>query len=346
MSNAEASAIYEQSFGKAGIMEDETYYPGIKGGKKDCIERLHDFGKALHQAGMLTKGPSLDTTSGGTYTGYGLMPPFLDPSIVDKTARKTPLVAILPRKAVRGRSYVYNIISAKGGAQFLADDASLADQVDTRSTTNVPMKYLYAVGRVTGPALASASGFINLMSEDIRVKTASINEALEDEIINGNTSTNANGFQGLIQTLTTNSTSNGGGRLTLEQFRTDVNTSFEANGFIDLALTDGQTHQYIKGLLQDFQRNVERPSGMMDFGIPDAFMFDSVLVIKDRYMPTTAGSRRIIYLDTDYVFLAVLQDVTYEELAKVNDSQKYMLKWYGSLVVTFESAMVQRTSLA
>ena len=347
MSNAEASFVFERTFGKGGIMEDQTYYPGLKGGRKGCDESLQKIGKNLEKAGMITKGPSIGNTTGGTFTGYGLMPPFVDPSIVDKTVRETPLVRLLPRRAVRGRSYVYNILSAKAGAAFLADDAALADQVDTRSTAAVDMKYLYAVGRVTGPALASADGFLNLLAEDIRVKSASMNEALENEIINGNTATDANGFQGLIQLLSTNSTSNGGARLTLEQFRTDVDvTSFEANGVIDLAVTDGQTHAYLKGILQGFQRNVEKPSGMMDFGIPDAFMIDGVLIIKDRYMPTTAGSRRILYLDTRYVFLAVLQDISFNNVAKINDSEKYYLKWYGALVVTFESAMVQRTALA
>lgn len=340
LSNAEAGLAFDMTFGKAGIAEEETYYDPLR-----QVDKRVEIGKSL-QSEMIRKGPSIGHTSGGTYTGYGLMPPFVDPSIVDKTVRETPLVRLLARRAIRGRSYVYNILSAKAGALFLGDDAALSDQVDTRTIATVDMKFLYAVGRVTGPAMASGEGFINLLAEDIRVKTASMNEALENEIINGNTTTNALGFQGLIQTITTNSTSNSGGRLTLEQIRTDINTSFEANGLIDLIVTDGQTFNYVKGLLQDFQRNVERPSGQMDFGIPDAFMFDGVLFIKDRYMPTTAASRRAIYLDSRYVFLAVLQDITFEELAKVNDSQKYMLKWYGALCVTFESAMVQRTSLA
>jgi len=343
MNDYESFYHFDKVFGKAGVNHEECYYSGLQGSKKECDEKIVEMNKTWNQ---VQKGPSLVTTSGGTYTGYGMMPPFLDPSIVDKTMRETPLVKLLPRRAIRGRSYVYNIITAKGGASFLADDASLADQVDTRSTSTVHMKYLYAVGRVTGPAQVSGQGYLNLLTEDIRVKTASMNEALENEIINGNTSTDANGFQGLIQTISTNSSANAGARLTLEQFRTDTNTSFEANGLIDLAVTDGQTQQYMKGLLQDFQRNVERPSGSMDFGIPDAFMFDGILIIKDRYMPTTAASRRILYLDTRYLFLAVLQDITFEELAKTNDSQKYMLKWYGALVVTFESAMVQRTGLA
>jgi len=343
MSNAEASAVFDNQFGKAGIGEEQTYYPGLRAGKEACDKSLTSIGKAL-QKSMLTKAPSVPSTIGGTYTGYSMLPPFVDPSIVDRTVRETPLVRLLPRKAIRGRSYVYNIISAKAGAAFLLEDASLSEQVDTRSTGTASMSYLYAVGRVTGQATAGQT-IINLMAEDLRVKTASMNEALENEIINGNTTTDPAGFQGLIQTISTNTTDNSSTRPTLAQVREDLATSFNANGLIDLAVTDADTFNYLKGLLMDFQRNVERPSAQMDFGIPDAFMFDGVLFIKDRYMPTTANSKRILFLDTRYVFLAVLQDYTFEELAKTNDSQKYMIKWYGTMVVNFEASMVMRYGL-
>ena len=95
----------------------------------------------------------------------------------------------------------------------------------------------------------------------------------------------------------------------------------------------------------DYQRHVAPVPADFNFGIPDAFMFDGVMFIKDRYMPITAAARRIIFLDTRYVFLAVLQDYTFEELAKTNDSQKYMIKWYGTLVLTFEATSVMRYGL-
>jgi hypothetical protein len=346
LNNADASYAFEKVFGQAGIAEEQIYYPGLRGGKKACAEGLQKIGKRLKDAGVLAKAPSMSTTTGGTVTAYGLMPPFIDPSIVDRTIRETPLVKLLARRAVRGRSYVYNALTAKAGAVFLGDDGAIADQVDTYTATNVAIKYLYAKGRVTGPAQASGFGFLDLMAQDMRVKTTSINEALENEIINGNTTTNALGFQGLIQSITTNTTDNSGAAITLAQIRTDMNTAFEANGTTDLVVTDGSTFNVIKGLLMDFQRNVEKPSGTMDFGIPDAFTFDGALFIKDRYMPTTASSRRILYLDTRYVFLAVLQDVTFEDMAKTNDSVAYFLKWYGVMVVNFESAMVMRYGLA
>lgn len=339
MGDFDADNAFEKCFGAHGIMNGQTYYDPMRG-----LDMRKEIGKSFMQK-MLNKDPSFSTTSGSTYTGYGLLPPWVDSSIVDRTVRETPLVRLLPRRAVRGRSIVYNILTTKAGADFLPEDNSLTDQVDTYSVGTATMSFLYAVGRVTGPAIASET-IINLMQEKIRVATASMNEALENEIINGSTSTDAYGFNGLLALVTTNTTNNAGAAITLDQVRSDLNTSFEANGIIDLVVTDGNTLNVLKGLLMDFQRNIERPSGSMDFGIPDAFVFDGVMFIKDRYMPTTAASRQMLFLDTRYIYLAVLQDYTFEELAKVADSQRFMIKWYGTIVNTFQAAMVRRYGIA
>ena len=344
LSNDQAFSQYMKTFGKLGIGEEHSYYDPARG-----VDMRKAIGEAIYGDGLkeyVQKGPSIGNTTGGTFTEYGLMPSFIDPSIVDRTMVDTPLVRLLPRRASRGRSYVYDAVTAKVLGKFLGDDAPLNDFVDTRTTTATQMKYLYAVGRVTGPALASAQGFINLFSEDLRVKLDAMNEALENEIVNGNTSTNANGFDGLRTSISTNSTSNAGAAITLELVEEDCNTVFEANGRCDLIVTDGYTYNILIGLLRDFQRNIEQPSADMSFGIPEQFMFNGIRVVKTRKMPTTAGSREILYLDTRYVFLAVLQEMTYVELAKMNDSDKYFLKWYGSLVVTAEGLMAKRTSLA
>ena len=352
MSNGQAGYVFDQVFGKCGVQEEETYYGGLHAGRETCNKQLESMGQKWIQNTM-QKAPTFGHTSGGTVTAYGLMPSFFDPALVDRTVRQTPLLRLLPRRAVRGRSYVYNAMTAKAvptngtaGSGFKGDDAALAEDVDTWTAVSTTMKFAYVVGRVTGPALASGLGYVNLLQEDIRVKSQEMNEILENEIVNGATATNALGFQGLRASITTNTTANGGAAITLEQIRTDMNTVFEANGNVDLVVTDGNTFNVLKGLLMDFQRNVERPSGQMDFGIPDAFTFDGALFIKDRFMPTTAASREIMYLDLRYVFLAVLQDITFEELAKTNDSQKYMLKWYGALIVTAEALMADRTGIA
>jgi hypothetical protein len=63
-------------------------------------------------------------------------------------------------------------------------------------------------------------------------------------------------------------------------------------------------------------------------------------VIASRFLSTTAGSgsgtpynaRSVFVMDTNVIEMRVLQDVSYEELAKTNDSVKFMLKCYEALV--------------
>jgi len=327
----DAEYAFEKSFGTS-VSNDETYYDPWMG-----IDKRKEIGKHLLEKATIT------TTTGGAGTaGYALIPVWVDPQVVDRTRRLTPLVELIPRRAVKGTTYDYNVLTAKGGAAFLGEDAALADQDDTYDRASIAIKYLYAVGRVTGPAIAGMRGFNDALSMDLQVKIASVKEAEENEIVNGNTTTNPNGYQGLIQTISTNTTDLSSNYVTLTNIRTELATTFNANGLVTLCVTDAATHNYIKGLLMDYQRFVERPTDSdMPFGIPDAFMFDGVTFIKDRYMPTTSNSRRILFLDMRYIFMAVLQEMTYEELAKTNDSSKYMLKVYEALVVTFEGAMSQ-----
>ena len=114
-----------------------------------------------------------------------------------------------------------------------------------------------------------------------------------------------------------------------------------------MAVTDATTHNYVKGLLLDIQRQVTNPSeAVLGFGIPDAFEFDGVMFIRDRFMPTGASSKRILFLDTRYTFMAVLQDLTYEEKASENDSSVYMLKLYEAFVLTHEAACTQIYGIA
>jgi len=45
------------------------------------------------------------------------------------------------------------------------------------------------------------------------------------------------------------------------------------------------------------------------------------------------SNKECYFLDTDYIEMRVLQDVTYEKLAKTNDSNKFFLKIYEALVM-------------
>ena len=57
------------------------------------------------------------------------------------------------------------------------------------------------------------------------------------------------------------------------------------------------------------------------------------MFIPSMYLSNTSGSKAIYFLDMSVVEMRVLQDVTYEELAKTNDSEKFMLKVYEALII-------------
>ena len=334
-----ADEIFDRGFGKA-VADGEMYYnPWMGIDKRPKIREalLKQFQKA---------GPSIDLETGGAGTaGHALIPVYVDPEIVDQTRYETPLRALIPRRAVRGKTYDYNKLTAKGGASWKAEDAPLPEDVDTYDRATVSIKFAYSVGRLSNPAIAAMRGFIDANALDLQVKTQALIELEEDTIINGDASTYTTEFTGLVSSITTNTTTVSD-YPTLAGIRDELATCYNAKGRITLAVTDPFTHNYIKGLLMDFQRSVVPPKDNLPFGIPDAFSFDGVNFIKSQFITSTAGSRRILFLDPRYIFMAVLQDITFEELPSVNDSRKYMLKVYEAMVVTFEGCMSQMTSIS
>ena len=50
------------------------------------------------------------------------------------------------------------------------------------------------------------------------------------------------------------------------------------------------------------------------------------------FMSNASGSKAMYFLDLSVWEMRVLQDLTYEELAKTADSEKFMLKIYEALI--------------
>jgi len=291
---------------------------------------------------------SIDSQTGGAGTaGTALVPVYPDPNVVNRTIRETPLRNMVARRAVKGLTYDYIPLTSKGGAFWAGENQSLAVVEDSYDRVSLPIKYLYAKGLISGPAIAGMRGFIDPTQLDLGVKTDSIYEAEEDALINGDTSTNIFEPNGMIKQITTNTTNLSGGYPTLPGIRAEFATTYNANGMVTVAITDATTHNYIKGLLLDLQRQVTNPSqGVLGFGIPDAFDFDGVMFIRDKFMPTGASAKRILLLDMRYIFMAVLQDLTYEEKYTDQDGYVYLLKEYLTVVNTFEASCSQMYGIA
>jgi len=308
---------------------------------------------------------TLSTYSAGTLPV--LIPVYVDPEIVDLTRRATPLVELIPRVTNYGKTADYNQITTIATAQVLAEDAALTEQNDSYTRRSISMKYLYSVGRVTGQMFAaskqylSSGGYVDALSLEVKNKTLALKRLEEAMILLGDSQTNwtepvnsttmtaANSYDGIYNLVTdANSCSKGGSSsyktdmggaaIGISNIRTGIRTCRTAGGEPNLMVCDYATYDAIKALIQDQLRYVSTTS--IAWGITTV-SFEGIPIIASRFISTTAGtgsgvpadSRSLFVLDTNVIEMRVLQDVSYEELAKTNDSIKFMLKCYEALVV-------------
>lgn len=308
---------------------------------------------------------TLSTYAAGTLPV--LVPVYVDPEIVDLTRRATPLVELIPRVTNYGKTADYNQITTISTAQFLPEDAALTEQNDAITRRSVPLKIIYSVGRVTGFMFAaskqylSSGGYVDALSLEVKNKTLALKRLEEAAIllgdsvtdwtepINSTTMTAAYSFDGLYNLITNaNScgyggsssyrTDNAGASISIPAIRTAIRTARTGGGEPNLIVCDYATYDAIKALIQDQLRYVS--TQQIAWGITTV-SFEGLPIIASRFLSTTAGTgamvpstgRSLFVLDTNVIEMRVLQDVSYEELAKTNDSIKFFLKVYETLVV-------------
>jgi hypothetical protein len=314
---------------------------------------------------------TLSTYSAGTLPV--LIPVYVDPEIIDLTRRATPLVELIPRVTNYGKTAEYNQITAIATAQFLPEDPAENEQNDTFARKKLDIKYLYSIGRVTGPMFAaskqylSSGGYVDALSLEVKNKTLALKRLEEAAILLGDATTNwtepvnsttitaTYSFDGLYNLITGNNASGlaagggyggsagnytdlGGVSLSISSLRTAIRTPRTRGGEPNLIVTDYATYDVIKSLIQDQLRYVSTQT--IAWGITTV-SFEGIPIIASRFLSTTAGTgamvpqtgRSLFVLDTNVIEMRVLQDVSYEELAKTNDSVKFHLKCYEALVV-------------
>lgn len=347
-----SSGAYAVSF---GAMPDRTTYSSF-----DVNTKSYSFD---HRQNIFGKGniglKALTTTSGGAGTaGYATIPVYVDPAIVDQTRKYTPLCEIFPRVTNYGTTADYNIITAKGGGYVRGEDAALAETNTTYDRASKAIKYLYAVGRVTGPAQAAIPpyalpGFVpgtgqaqvspfnaeyarSATQIEVLVKAREIKELEENLLINGDSSSNANEFDGFIaQISTTNKLDKNTSALSLDDINTAIQYAFDDGGRPNLAVCSSAVFTDLLNLLTARIGYLQATKSVL-WGFETIVlhtMVGPVTVIPSMYMSNTTGSKAIYFLDTSVIEVRVLQDMTYEPLAKTNDSDKFMLKMYETLII-------------
>lgn len=322
--------------------------------------------KSKMEAGMkslIAKKAMGPTTGGAGTAGYALVPIYVDPRIVDLSRKWTPLVEMIPRVTNYGMTADYNIITAKGGGYTANADAALPETDDTYDRQSKSIKFLYSVGRVLGPMQAampsymlegfnptgtgmgqgtlSNSGAPNAKQTEVLVKARALKELEENLIINGDSSTDATQFDGIVELQgTTNQTDLASAALTWDDVEETVQAAFDDGGRPKLAVASSSVVTDLRKIMIDTFNF--RPSDLVSgaelpFGVPPQLVLQTIVgaipVIPSMYLSNTSGAKQIFFLDTDFIEMRVLQDMTYEELAKTNDSSKFMLKIYECLIM-------------
>jgi len=268
------------------------------------------------------------TTTGGAGTaGYALIPVYVDPDIIDRTRREIPFIEMLARRAVQGLTYDYNAITALTNAVTLNEDASLDDLTDTYDRYSTSMTYLYSTGRVTGPTIAARRGYVDALNLEVQNRTIGI-KRYEDQLCLQSAATSPE-MSSLADLISTNETALSGA-LTVSALRTELAQCRDAGGIINLLVLTNTLSNSLKGLMMDYQRYVDTTK--IAWGI-ETMTFDGIPVVVDRYVPTGY----VYILDMSVIFMAVLQDIVYEELAKTNDAVKFTLKAYEALICRAEA---------
>ena len=361
--SADVAGAYEQSFGN---LPNKTVYQDAAGLKAGSVIDMRKDVKGAFDVGLKAHG----VTSGGAGTaGYAMIPVFVDPRVIDTTRKYTPIVEIIPRVTNQGMYADYNIITAKGGAFTAAEDASLSETNTTYERASTAIKYIYAVGRVTGPSIAAQPSYVlagmmpgsgatgpfsdqsaaNALQQEVLIKTREIREKEESLIINVNSGSDATQYSGIVTLMSsTNTVAKGTTALGLNDINLATQYAFDDGGRPNLGVCSSAVYTDLLGLLTQ-KIGYLKAEAQVFWGFTTIVlhtMVGSIPIIPSMYMSNVSGSKALYLLDMSVVEMRVLQDMSYEELAKTNDSKKFMLKVYECLIIKNTSFCASVTGIS
>lgn len=358
------SSCYAHSFGP--LADGTAYVNGWTQGRDGKSFDLRNFiGAKASEGFMRIQQKALGPEAGGAGTsGYALVPVYVDPRIVDQSRKYTPMVEMIPRVTNQGLTADYNVVTAKGAAYTANPDAPLAETDDTYDRKSQSIKFLYSVGRVLGPMQAAMPSYImegfqptgagnvsgsvftpagapNAKQQQVLMKARAMKELEENLIFNGDDDTDATQFNGIIdQQGTTNQNDLGGAALTWDDVEETVQSAFDDGGRPKLAVGSSSVITDLRKIMIDTFRYTPdqlTAGAELPFGVPPQLvlhtMVGAIPCLPSMYLSNVSGSKQLWFLDTDFIEMRVLQDMTYEDLAKTNDSSKFMLKIYECLIV-------------
>lgn len=303
---------------------------------------------------------SMATGIGGTgLTDNVLIPIAYRNELVDLTRKQTPLSFVIRSVTNQGIVAPYKQITAKPTAFFAGENATLASSNPDFDVLSENIKYMYAKGSTTGPLNASAPAY-NLMGVmppqnsdprgsfgnsnasnanqlNILTQARALLELEENTLINGDKSVNPLEFDGIVKIMgTTNRVNKENSPLEMEDFTTAARFAYEDGGYVNFAFCDTNSYQRTLFLINE-KVSLREFAETQNFGftainLRTGFSNTAIPLVPSRFLDNTAENQSVYMLDLSVWEKRVLQDMTYEKLAKTKDSDEFFLKKYMCLI--------------
>lgn len=299
--------------------------------------------------------------------GAALMHVIADEAVTYLYKRPYPFQTLIPVAANKGKTAAWDSIGPyeMGSAAFGAEDPSLTESDIVAHTRTDTIKYMYAVGRLT--KAVKLAGLAQIPARDIkaiRIDTAqdAMRSLRERSMLgvtrdvanttNAFTSAAANEYKGAYELITSNTAGNPttGDQCWIDVSGSSVDTYGEIMTYLDktynymvlygmqpnLALCDYKTFGLIRrGLAEYFRYTGEGQElipgvSKLTLTFPNA---GGLPLVPHPFLRMTTGAYGCIFLiDTRMFERRILWQDTYEELANINTSDKFVISAAETLI--------------
>ena len=267
--------------------------------------------------------------------------------VIETIIEESPVLQMLPFETIEGNSYKYNQENTLGGAQFYAVNGTWTEATATFTQKTANLSILGGD--------ADVDNFIQRVRSDIQdqravqtaLKAKSVARSFEQTFVGGDTSADANAFDGIWKLATAGQTIDANAALALTHV--DQLIDKVLGGKPELLLTTRKQRRALKGLLAASAHYVER--GETSFG-RQVMLYDGIPVEISDFLgdvetsgALTGGSQSSMYaihfsaLDG----LVGLQNGSVEvvDLGQLEskDATRVRIRWYVGLALLRDSAI-------
>lgn len=269
-------------------------------------------------------------------TGDILVPEVVTAGIREYFEKRTPLWNQFRKETAESNAIGFRDQLSIPVASFGAEMGALpAAQNATYAERAVMLKSIYTRGEISGQLIAATRSELDVLQREIRNHTLGMVNTLENTLVVGDSDARPNEFDGLDKWITNEVSlapeEGDAPGLTLNHL--ELMRDSTTTGMYNLLIMDSATRRRLWSVLQPQVRFIGETEIEGGFKVA---AYNGTPIIETR--PTTSEARaamanKILGVNTDMIWIPVLQDLTYEELAHTRDSTDFMLKMYVGMIV-------------